>query len=124
MSTREPDPGRLAAKLRKELLSGSTSLVLLAHLAASRRARYGWEIARELERAGGGLDLRAGTLYPALRSLEREGLLESELRPSAAGPPRKYYRITRAGRRVLREWVGTWTAVRGLVDESLRGVAG
>ena len=39
--------------------------------------------------------------------------------PSISGPPRRYYRITPAGRRVLEEWSYVWTATRDFVDTSL-----
>jgi len=51
--------------------------------------------------------LPSGTVYPALRRLERRGLIRSQWEPQAAAdagqrPPRKYYRITRSGEATLR----------------------
>ena len=44
-------------------------------------------------------------IYPTLKALKEEGLLESEAKPSDRGPERRVYRTTAAGRRVLREWL-------------------
>ena len=49
-----------------------------------------------------------GTLYPLLSRMRREGLLDYEWRESDAGPPRKYYRLTAAGRAQLAELNDYW----------------
>jgi PadR family transcriptional regulator PadR len=54
-----------------------------------------------------------------LRNLAATGLLDSEVEPSVTGPPRRYYRITPLGRRVLREWIEAWVATRDFVDSVL-----
>jgi PadR family transcriptional regulator PadR len=70
-------------------------------------ASYGYEIVTRLEALG---PLAAGenTVYPLLRRLKTDGLLETFSRESPAGPPRQYYRLTAEGRRRLglleREW--------------------
>jgi len=56
-----------------------------------------------------------------LRNLEGAGLLTSEVEPSVSGPPRRYYRITKFGREVLREWIAAWNASRDSVDKVLQG---
>ena len=43
------------------------------------------------------MPVKQGTLYPVLRSLEAGGLLSSEVEPSVAGPPRRYYQVDRGG---------------------------
>jgi PadR family transcriptional regulator PadR len=48
-------------------------------------------------------------------------LLASEVEPSISGPPRRYYRITKLGRDVLRDWVDAWNATRDSVDSVLQG---
>jgi PadR family transcriptional regulator PadR len=57
-----------------------------------------------------------GTLYPLLSKMRREGLLDYEWRESASGPPRKYYRLTDAGRTQLRDFRAYWAALTGLID--------
>jgi len=110
-------------KFQKELSSGTVSLVLLAVLGQSRQALYGYQIAKRLEDLGeaGVLAGKQSALYPVLRNLEANGLLDSEVEPSVSGPPRRYYRITKLGREVLREWIAAWEATRDSVDKVLQG---
>jgi PadR family transcriptional regulator PadR len=65
--------------------------------------------------------MKQGALYPVLRSLERSGLLESTVEPSVSGPPRRYYRITEAGRRTLEQWTEMWRETKSFVDTILKG---
>ena len=74
------------------------------------------DIAKHLDEEGR-LPVKQGALYPVLRSLEGQGLLESSVEPSVSGPPRKYYGITAAGRVVLSEWSDAWRSTRDFVDE-------
>jgi PadR family transcriptional regulator, regulatory protein PadR len=109
-------------KFQKELSTGTVSLVLLAVLGQSRQALYGYQIAKRLEEFGEGvLAGKQSALYPVLRNLEANGLLASEVEPSVSGPPRRYYRITKYGREVLREWTAAWEATRDSVDMVLQG---
>jgi PadR family transcriptional regulator PadR len=108
-------------KFQKELSSGTVALVLLAELDRAVEPMYGYQIAKRLERAGDGpLAGKQSALYPVLRNLDAGGLLVSEIEPSIAGPPRRYYRITDLGRQVLSAWKDTWTATREFVDATLK----
>ena len=109
-------------KFQKELSAGTVSLVLLSVLGQAREPMYGYQIAKRLERGGEGfLSGKQSALYPVLRSLDAAGLLASEVEPSVAGPPRRYYRITAEGREVLAAWQNTWNETRDLVDHLLQG---
>jgi transcriptional regulator len=73
---------------------------------------HGYGIARRIEQTSGdSLEVRYGTLYPALLKLEQEGFISSEWGTSENNRRAKYYRLTRAGRkqleRELREWSRT-----------------
>ena len=108
-------------KFRKELASGTVALALLAVVAASREPLYGYLIAKRLEQDGAGvLAGKQSALYPVLRNLEAAGWLQSFVEPSVSGPPRRYYRITDAGRAVLAEWAGAWRATRDSLDSVLK----
>jgi PadR family transcriptional regulator, regulatory protein PadR len=110
-------------KFQKELSAGTVSLALLAVLAKAEAPMYGYLIAKQLERVGEGvLSGKQSALYPVLRNLEGGGLLDSFVEPSVSGPPRRYYRITEAGRSTLREWVAAWRATRDSVDSVLQGI--
>lgn len=90
-----------------ELLKGNTPTLILAVL--GRGPRHGYGIAREIEqRSTGALSLGEGSLYPALRALEREGLVTSAWEEQESGPARKVYTLTEAGRAVLEERTRTW----------------
>jgi PadR family transcriptional regulator PadR len=65
--------------------------------------------------------MKQGTLYPVLRSLEENGLLESTVEPSVSGPPRRYYKITKDGRAALGEWIELWKQTKKFVDSILKG---
>ena len=110
-------------KFQKELNSGTASLVLLSILDKAPQPMYGYQIAKLIDASGGEIPImKQGTLYPVLRSLESSGLLESEVEPSVSGPPRRYYRITGAGRKTLQTWCEIWTQTKKFVDTVLEGV--
>ena len=107
-------------KFHKELSAGIVSLVLLGVLARAKSPMYGYQIARQLDDTGEGvLSGKQSALYPVLRNLDAAGLLASEVEPSVSGPPRRYYRITPLGRRVLSEWTWAWAATGDFVDTVL-----
>lgn len=106
-------------KFEKDLLSGIISLVLLAVTAKSPEPMYGYKIAKELGDPDAGVHLKQGTIYPVLRSLEKKGLLTSEIKASESGPPRKYYIITQLGRDTLASWTTTWQGMMRYVSRTL-----
>ena len=63
------------------------------------------------------LATQEGTLYPLLSRMRREGLLDYEWRESDAGPPRKYYRLTAAGRAQLAELSDYWKYVNTTLNQ-------
>ena len=112
----------LRRKFQKELAAGTVSRVLLAVLGAAAEPMYGYQIAKRLEQVGDGvLAGKQSALYPVLRNLEGAGLLDSHVEPSVSGPPRRYYRITVAGRDVLQAWTQAWCATRDSLDSVLQG---
>jgi len=102
--------------------AGTVSLVLLAVLNKADRPLYGYEIARMLETLSTELaQVKQGTLYPVLRSMERSGLLESHVEPSVSGPPRRYYSVTETGRDGMEQWKTVWGEIRDFVNAVLEG---
>ena len=79
---------------------------------------YAFEIVRQLSDAGE-LVTSEGTIYPLLSRLRRDRLVTTTWRESEAGPPRRYYRITDAGRRALDGFARDWARFRGAVDAIL-----
>ena len=109
-------------KFQKELNSGTASLVLLGVLNLAEQPMYGYQIAKLIEKHDENVQMmKQGALYPVLRSLENSGLLESHVDPSVSGPPRRYYKITKAGKETLREWIEIWDQTKFFVDTILGG---
>ena len=109
-------------KFQKELSSGLAALMLLAVLARSDKAMYGYQIAKQLEGKGeGALAGKQSALYPVLRNMHASGLLDSHVEPSVSGPPRRYYQITADGREVLQAWTAEWLRTRDFVQSIVTG---
>jgi len=109
-------------KFEKNLISGIISLILLAITEKSKEPLYGYRIWKEMEaRENGKVSLKQGTIYPVLRTLQKEGLLESEIRASESGPARKYYWITAKGKGTLKIWKESWYNTRDFVESILGG---
>ncbi|MCK6481585.1 MAG: helix-turn-helix transcriptional regulator [Planctomycetaceae bacterium] len=110
---RHPD-----GKLETELKRGIFQIAVLSLL---REPRYGYQIGRLL--AEHGLAVEEGTLYPLLRRMEEQDLLESWWVTEQARP-RKYYRTTPDGKECLGVLLETWgrvnDALRRVVDASAR----
>ena len=111
----------------KNLVPGSAQMLLLRLLA--ERDMYGYQMIEELaKRSNDTFALKAGTLYPILHTLEAEGSIESYEQPGGpvtAGKPRRYYRITSAGRGVLEarqtEWRRVSRAINAVLDACRTG---
>ncbi len=118
----ETDYPPAVAKIQRQLNAGSVSVTLLALLARAEQPMYGYQLSKILEQVTRApLPMKQGTLYPVLRSLEREGLLSSSLEPSDSGPPRRYYQVTPLGHEALELIEAAWTDTRNFVDRVLDG---
>jgi len=96
-----------------ELRRGTLVLTVLSQLT---EPQYGYSLKERL--ADAGLEIDQGTLYPLLRRLEKQGLLESEW--SVAGSrPRRYYVLNPAGREVMYTLTGEWRALSDVLERLL-----
>jgi PadR family transcriptional regulator PadR len=93
-----------------EWMRGVLPLCVLAVVAAEES--YGYAIAQRLAAAGLGA-VKGGTLYPVLARLEQDGLVTSSWRAGDAGPGRKYFAVTAAGRGALDERAQEWATFAG-----------
>jgi len=105
----------------KELKRGTLEMILLRLI--SERQVYGYELASTLEKRGGSLfRIKGGTLYPILYRLENAGYIESRWETLERGVPRKYYRLTKTGKKYLEartaEWQEFTTAISKLMEGS------
>jgi PadR family transcriptional regulator PadR len=98
-----------------QLKRGVLELCVLAHLATADN--YAYEIATFLAREIG---MGEGTIYPLMRRMQTEGLLENYLVDSPTGPPRRYYRVTRAGRARLQAQRESWQTFSRAIDRIVR----
>lgn len=107
--------------LNKSLISGSTTLLILRLL--EEKDMYGYEMIDLLrQRSKNVFELKAGTLYPLLHSLEISGFLTS-YESESNGKTRKYYQITKSGRRCLKEKKQEWqTYAQAVADVLYLGV--
>jgi PadR family transcriptional regulator PadR len=101
-----------------QLKKGALELCVLALL--SQHDSYAYEIASRLADAIG---MGEGTIYPLMRRLQAEGLVETYLVESSAGPPRKYYRLSEAGKRSFQSQKDAWSSFSGAVDQIVFGGA-
>ena len=104
-------------KISKELIKGSTSILVLSVL--KDNDLYGYKIIKEIQlRSEKVFDFKEGTLYPVLHALEKEGYLESYW-DEFDNRKRKYYHITRKGKKCLVEKQEEWKLFTNTVNKVL-----
>ena len=93
--------------LARELKRGSTEVLILALL--EERDRHGYEIARLIdERSRGAISFHAASLYPSLYRMEDKQLIEGHWVEKAGQRRRRYYRLTKIGRKTLASQRSVW----------------
>jgi PadR family transcriptional regulator PadR len=95
----------LFENLRLELRRGSLIIAVLAQL---REEHYGYALRKAL--ADQGMEIEESTLYPLLRRLETQGLLESEWREEDKRKKR-FYRLSKDGARILKQLLEEWNGL-------------
>jgi DNA-binding PadR family transcriptional regulator len=98
-------------RMQSELRRG---VLVLAVLAALRTDEYGYSLRRKLLDAN--FDVEEGTLYPLIRRLESQSLLESEWR-EGDNRKRRYYRISATGAAVLEQLYRDWRQITDSLDD-------
>ncbi len=121
MKDSSPPPSENTEKWEVQLRKGSLELAILASLWSNRL--YGLEILRHLE-SNSDLIVVEGTVYPLLSRLRALGLVDSEWVESDSGHPRKYYRLTPAGRQRALEMSRTWTRFSSSMNNLLAPLIG
>ena len=105
--------------IEKSLLTGSTTTLILKLL--EERDMYGYEMIETLaERSDHTFDFKAGTLYPILHTLEKQALVESYEERAPQDRIRKYYHLTRDGKKALKEKEEEWNTYRSAVERVLQ----
>lgn len=81
---------------------------------------HGYEMVRQLKKIQG-LTMREGNIYPILARLEQDGLIENYTESSSDGPPRKYFRLTGAGREILGQMNQHWEQMIDSITQIRQG---
>ena len=96
----------LVQNMLLELRRGTLSIAVLSQLS---NEEYGYSLLKALSDKG--LGVEQSTLYPLLRRLESQGLLQSDWRIVDEARPRRYYVISAQGKAVLEELKREWSAM-------------
>jgi len=101
-----------------ELLPGTLDLLILKAVSLGPQHGYGI-LLRITQISGGSLKIEQGALYPALYRLEHQGLLDTEWGTSENNRRAKYYELTPAGRKRLRQESDGWQRFAGAMAAAL-----
>jgi PadR family transcriptional regulator, regulatory protein PadR len=103
------------AMFSRDRLRGTLELLILRTLAWG--PRHGYAVARWLEDSTNeAIRVEEGSLYPALYRMEKRGLISSDWQMSELGRPAKFYTLTAAGRRHLKQETAEWFAFAAAVS--------
>jgi len=107
------------AQLQKMRLELRRGILVLAVLASLKQPHYGYSLRKQLQDRG--VDIDEGTLYPLIRRLADQGLLDSEWR-TGGNRERRYYRLSGLGMELLGQLTAEWqqlnTSLADLLDGS------
>ena len=107
---------------KSEVLQGTLDLLVLKTL-ESLGPMHGWGVARRIQQVSeDALQLSQGTIYPALLRLEQRGWIQAEWGTSENNRKVRFYTITKAGRKQLREETESWERMMAIINRVLEGV--
>jgi len=107
--------------MNKNLLTGSTTMLLLKLL--EKEDMYGYQMIEELKKKSKNVfELKAGTLYPLLHAMNQKGFVTSYDEKADNTRERKYYSITKEGRKALLDKKKEWKTYTSAVNDILGGV--
>ena len=101
-----------------DLLPGTLDMLILKAVSLKPLHGYG-VLLRIRQMSGGALEIRQGSLYPALYRLEHQGLIAAQWGKSENNRRAKYYTLTAAGRRRLREERAGWNRLASAIAAAL-----
>lgn len=108
-------------KIDKELLKGSTNMLVLSLL--EKEDMYGYQMIRKMaDESNNVFELQEGTLYPILHSLEEKGFITSYW-DETGSKKRKYYAITKKGKEQLKDKKEEWKIFSNGINQVLGGVS-
>jgi PadR family transcriptional regulator len=102
-----------------DLIQGTLDVLILKSLATE--SRHGWAIAKRIQAVSGDvLQIKQGSLYPALHRLEHQGLIKAEWRENETGREARFYTLTKAGRAQLQAELTQWERLSAAIQLTLR----
>lgn len=106
---------------KSEVLQGTLNLLVLKTL-ETIGPMHGWGISRRIQQVSdNALQLTQGTIYPALLRLEQRGWIAAEWGISDQNRKARFYSITKAGRKQLREETESWERMMAIINRVLKG---
>ncbi|MBZ5495586.1 MAG: PadR family transcriptional regulator [Acidobacteriia bacterium] len=106
---------------KSEVLQGTLDLLVLKTL-ETIGPMHGWGISRRIQQVSdNALQLTQGTIYPALLRLEQRGWIAAEWGTSDQNRKARFYSITKAGRKQLREETESWERMMAIINRVLDG---
>ena len=117
----------ITTKINKELLKGSTNILILSLL--DKEDLYGYQIIQKLSVSSDNIfNFKEGTLYPLLHGLENSEAITAYWVETPEGRNRKYYKITKLGKNLLNEkqieWKTFSEAVNKVIDATVDVIGG
>ena len=102
-----------------DLIQGTLDVLILKSLATE--SRHGWAIAKRIQAVSGDvLQIKQGSLYPALHRLENQGLIKAEWRENETGRDARFYTLTKAGRAQLQAELSQWERLSAAIQLTLK----
>ena len=102
-----------------DLIQGTLDVLILKSIATE--PKHGWAIAKRIQTASGDvLQIKQGSLYPALHRLEQQGWIRAEWKRNETGREAKFYSLTRAGRAQLVQELSQWERLSAAIRLTLR----
>lgn len=102
--------------MNSQLKRGTLELCALS--VVSRGDIYGYELVSKISQC---MEVTDGTIYPLMKRLKDNGLIDSYIVESSGGPPRKYYKITETGKAELSRLSDEWFEFARSVNRLLKG---
>ncbi|WP_298704354.1 PadR family transcriptional regulator [uncultured Veillonella sp.] len=103
--------------MKTQLKKGVIELLVLGLL--TQKNQYGYEI---VDTISDYVEMSEGSIYPLLKRLQKDDLVDTYWEESVSGPPRKYYRITEEGTKSYRHMLMEWQDFSSAVNRFLEGV--
>jgi PadR family transcriptional regulator PadR len=102
-----------------DMIQGTLDLLILKTI--SIEPKHGWAIAKRIQQVSEeALQITQGALYPALHRLEQQGWIASEWRETETGREAKFYRLTKAGAKQLKQELAQWERLSNAISLVIR----